>query len=393
MRSFFVCLALIASISVCAQSTSVVIDSLRQSLSVQPNDAQRLATLNQLATIYLRVSGDSTRKYGQQALQLAIETQNSRAQGDACKSLGTLATNEGKLAQARESYLAALDAFTQADYPIGQGQCYNNLGMLANRQGDFESALRYTQQSLEIKTRIGDSAGIANGYNALAAIHEAQQNNDLAIEYYRKTVAMQEKVGSDLRIADAYNNLGRMLFVVGDDNALGWMLKGIQLRRKTQDKKGLASSYRNVAEVYAIRMRNHEKALEFSEHAIGYYRELHDAVPLAECLLFQGNLHKAKGQYTTAILLYRESIAITEPIQSYAILILGEKSVGETLLLTKQYREAEAALEKALQHITAQNAPNIAQQINEVAALLISIGEATNDRQLIQQYTPIISKN
>jgi tetratricopeptide (TPR) repeat protein len=140
-------------------------------------------------------------------------------------------------------------------------------------------------------------------------------------------------------------------------------------------------------------MKNHEKALEFSEYAIGYYRELHDAVPLAECLLFQGNLHKSTEKYTTAIHSYQEAIAITEPIQSYSMLILGEKSLGETLILTQQYREAEAALAKALQHITAQNAPNVAQQINEVAALLIRLGEATNDAKLIQQYTPMISKH
>lgn len=375
-----------------AQNQVREIDSLRRQLPVLATDDQRVNTLNLLASRFLRISGDSTRKYGQQAIQLAITTHDLRAQGEALKTLGTLAMNEGKFEQSKDLYQDALTLFISADYPIGQGQCYNNLGMVANRQEDFVNALIYTNKSLDIKIRIKDSVGIANTYNTLATIYEAQKNYPLALEHYRKTVVLQEKVGTDYRIADAYNNLGRMLLATNSDEALGCLLKAIQIRRKIQDKKGLASSYRNVAEVYAGRLNNFDKATEFAQQAITSYKELHEAVPQAECMTFLADVYTKMAQYDKATPVYQEAAAIVEPIKSFAVLIFAYKGLGETQFALKQYGEATAALEKAMLYVSEQHANNMPQQEQEIAKLLVRVGKESHNKELVNRYEKVLSK-
>lgn len=392
MRPIIAFIACLMAVSAIAQNHQHVMDSLRLRLMATTNDVERVTTLNEIAAKYLRISGDSTRKYGQQAAQIAAATNSLQAHGEALKTLGTLAMNEGKFAQANDLYQDALALFIGSNYLVGQGQCYNNLGMLANRQEDFENALQYVNKSLEVKAQSKDSAGIANCYNTLATIYEGQKNTALALEYYRKALAMQEKVGADSRIADAYNNLGRILLTSNDSEALGCLLKAIQIRRKIQDKKGLASSYRNVAEVYRERLHNLPKAIEFATQAIESYKELHETIQQAECMSFLGDIYAHETQYTTAIQWYEDAISLAEPVKSFRVLISAHHSLGEAQLQTKQYGEATASLEKALMYISEQHAPDSVEQTSGIAELLVRVGKESHDKNLIHRYEPMISR-
>ena len=176
------------------QGQNAKIDSLKSVLQAGRADTQRVNVLYELGKAYYRISPDTVRKLGVQALQLAkrLNFQSGIAKSE--NNIGVSYYFQGDYPKAFEHYEQAMNAYVAAKNQRGISSIYNNLGIIFRRQGNYAKALDYYQKALTIQEKIKDEKLVSYSYNNLGLISSKQGNYKQALAYYEKSLLLKKKL-------------------------------------------------------------------------------------------------------------------------------------------------------------------------------------------------------
>lgn len=267
-----------------------------------------------------------------------------------------LLNNQGK--EAKQSYLEAIEIYTNNNDQKGLAYTYGNLGHLYEKSSDYDSAFFFQVKAMKALELIKDLDGIALIHENLGSIYEDKEQYDRAYLHFSKALERFKVNGNASMLIDAYNNMGDVLRKTGKyQEALVYTQKAVQLSNKTKAYSRLSSAYRDLGKTYNFLNKTDSTFfyLELSRQMyINIYNE--DSKNQAALLnvLYDINQKDAQiadmaRQKRTAAVLYFASaiVAVLLIILSFVFI----KNQRQRIINERNIREKESALLSAKQQL------------------------------------------
>jgi len=214
--------------------------------------------------------------------------------------------------EALESYLAALEMYTECGDRGGVCTASRALGIVYGNKGDCASAMRCFETSLSLARELGDWEGAAKAESNLAIIYDLQgryEDSENAgkscLEYFLGT----EDFATAARIS---NNLG-VLHMSRENYALAieYLEKTIESTRRLGNKQVLAAALVNVGYCHG-KLRNTGKILQCTDEATSILKGPHDLNMLSLAYRNYGIVEMMRSDLQAASEWFEKSVRTAE---------------------------------------------------------------------------------
>lgn len=261
MKNFFTWFLLITTCFVLPSTAQrAEVDSLKAALKVAPQ-ADEASIIYQLAKKYLRISGDTSKRYAEQAITLAKK-------------------------QGNDTLLA---------------YCYSILGAREKYIGNFETALTYHLKALDIRIKLNDTAGLAITYNDIGIVYKNMKRWHEALDFYRKANQYALLAGNTTSVSYTYNNLGTVYNEIGQyDSALLSYQNAIYYAKHSGNGNAIATALSNFADIHFTHKR-YDSALALFKTCLVYDKANDDKYGISLSHMQIANSYSALGLYNKAL--------------------------------------------------------------------------------------------
>jgi len=257
---------------------------------------------------------------------------------------------------AREKYLiAANDARIERDYPKAI-QYYENLVTSSpdDPEIQFELGRLYEDSGAVDKAHDRYSkvlAGDPNNVSALLALGRLElrrSNPQGALDYSNRALPLAIQFGND-------EAKGTILQVIGisydqldkEDEALRYFQQALEVRRKLDDKRGIAVTLNAMAQIQESGGKSAE-ALKNYEEALKIRREIGDKNGMSATLLDLGGFHLYLGHYDQALDLFKQALQVQRDLGNESSQGLCLNNIGLVYLSKADYENALTYFQQAL---------------------------------------------
>jgi len=241
----------------------------------------------------------------------------------------------------------------------GQAGAYRNIGSCHATMSNFATARFYIDRAYRMFERLADSGGMAAALRSHAVVDVHTGGYVQGLERLRRSVELAESIGDREGQVLALNTMGVLYDRLGDyPRALDYYYNSLRISEELGQVSSLALG--NIGGAH-YRMGNMEKAREFTERSLEYFKREGDSHNVALCLGNLGNAYYNLADEERAYRLWNESLALHEELGTQVYIANALRSIGEFHLLWGEY-------DKALDHYA--RARSIAEQIDSAPDLL-----------------------
>lgn len=232
------------------------------------------------------------------------------------------------------------------------------LGKFYMTKENFTEATNSYILALKLEEKIGNQARMADLYDLLGGVYFYQEIFPKSLEYNEKALSIYQNLKDTLQIAKAFNHLGslynsreycekRTADQTRDDykTALNYYQKSLDLLERINHQEGIVNAWACIGNVYR-RSGELEKALEYVQKAISFYRETKNFDRLPSSLRTLGLIYNLQQKFDQALACMLESkeIAIREKLTD-GIQFLYE-DIGQTYENLGDFRNGLAYYKK-----------------------------------------------
>jgi putative nucleotidyltransferase with HDIG domain len=206
--------------------------------------------LRRLAVVlHQRHERDRAHALCEQSQSVAQQIGNNLLAGEALNTLGAMLWHEGRLIEAQDTLLHALE-YEGTSNEL-RARVEQNLGVVANIRGDLDGAMAHYSRSLAEYQNTSDEHGCALAFHNLGIVSRHQQHFDEADRYFRQSLEIAERAG-DMHLQGlcllnhAEVHFARQIFDAARKNAEASLAIFDQLGMREHK----ASAYRVIGVVY-----------------------------------------------------------------------------------------------------------------------------------------------
>jgi two-component system NtrC family sensor kinase len=301
---------LIATAALCfvcnmAFSQNRQIDSLKN-LVLKADENLKIKLYNALSKEYRAFNYDTSAVFAREALKISLATNDSTGEAEAYRNIALANHFTGKTPV--EPYLRrALHFFKLLGNRKGIADCYNNFGLIYSHSG-LDSARVYFDSAVQIFHSLNDVLGEAAALNYIG-------------------IVLQEK---------------------GEyQNAVDYALKGLALRKSTNDYRGIIYSLINVGNIY-LEAEKFDIAIDYYNQSIAFANE-HEREPenmvfnqLGKTYLQLKQYQKAEEQFHKASWaddllvgrLYNETNRLDDALKKFSDALMNSQKSGSKVYAT-----------------------------------------------------------
>jgi len=318
----------------------VFLSGLSQAQSISPDDVVQAREKGELDI------ADST---ATTLLAYANDTNNTSLQADALYQLGRNAMERNNYAQAHQWLNQANAIYLDLNDELSSAKTYRQIGLTYRYQSDYATALEYLYMAMAIYQRNGSEQDLSSINNSLGVVLEKMGQFNEAAAHHQLALEIDYKLNDETGIASGLYNLGDIRRVLGDyEQALEYFRQALALDEASGNKKNIAYSTYKLGYVN-MQLGQYKDAAQYMQRAHALFTEI-DAVRdidwalsgLSELALKEGNLPEAKS-------LAIEIIGRAEKYQYKSLLLDVYHTLIEIYVAQKQYNEALALIEKAIE--------------------------------------------
>ena len=306
--------------------------------------------------------------YLQKGLLAAQKANHLKLLGEAYTGLGFVFDKMGRLDEAEKSYMEALEAVSEIDFPEGSCRVLNYMGIIRKRRGDFNGALDFYRRALDISIQKKFLWSAMNLNGNLGNLFISKGDLVSGLDYYQKSLQLSEDI-SDRRIesinllnightlnemgdleqaekhftqainklielgdrgseAITLNNLGLLYYRKGEIyKSIEHYQKGLQLARAANQPRAELANHIGLAEDFAA-IASFDEAGREAELARAMAREINDFEQLSAALSILAEIKYERGDISGAAEIVKTFLAqadqIEEPYQKARIMLIGE---------------------------------------------------------------------
>jgi tetratricopeptide (TPR) repeat protein len=342
-----------------ALSQSVNTDSLFRSLSESIPDTNKVLTLCRISNAYFHSTHDTSKKYADEALELAKYIHYRLGEAKALTLIGNLYTNEGKFAKALKIHLQVLQISEELDNPVMTAASYNNIALIYETQHDYRNALEnylkakiIYEQLAKDKNTTPENIKKVNNYLITTILNvgsDYEQMNLLDSALYYQNEAYEFAI----RFKDDHQglilaNLGSIYFKLGEyglsESNYRAALPHLQ---SLDDKYSIADALQGIASVFA-KHKQTDSSLAYAFTSLSYAKSASNAKAISNATLLIAQAYESKQKIDSAYYYYKMSVAtrdsmfndeVVREIQSMNLIEqIRQKDKAEALLAEKQTR-------------------------------------------------------
>jgi predicted ATPase/class 3 adenylate cyclase len=236
------------------------------------------------------------------------------AQGPVRLKLGQVLELVGNWNGALEAYRQALELAEQRADRRAQAQCQTAIGELYRKRGQYDDAGLWLERAQAGCEAIGDEAGVGQALHYAGSVAAQRGDYPTAKALYQQSLTIRRALDDKPHIASLLSNLGIVARSQGNYPAARSLHEeGLAIRRQLGDRRAIAVSLNNLGNV-ALDQQDYVEARACLEEALTLQREVGDKQYIAHSLNNLGNVVRAQGDFAAARALYRESLSIVHEI-------------------------------------------------------------------------------
>ena len=290
------------------------IDSLDKLLQTDIHDTSRIITLNALGRAWMYRTPDTAIILSNQALELAVKSDDMKGQGNSNSNLGIYHWLKGDYSLSLSHHFKALKAREQQADKKGIVASLGNIGVVYRNQGDYPKALDYYFKALRMGEEIDDKKRIAIQLSNIGVVYWNQADYAKALEYYKRALKIDEEMGYKADIAADLGNIGIVYSNQGKYNkALEYYLRALKVDEEIDNKSGIAIRLGNIGVVYSDQGET-TKALEYFFKALKIDEEMDNKNGIAMKLGNIGALYTTVGRFKEAEVYLDRALKMSESI-------------------------------------------------------------------------------
>lgn len=303
LRSLFLFVLLLPNLACFSQQR--LVDSLVETLKVQPLDTNRVQMLIEISDQLRGIEPNEAIKFGEQARDLALQLHYSKGLAMAYKYIGLGYSVQNQYLEATLNWQEAQRIFQEIGDQDGVANILSNLGTLYSTQDDDEKALELYLQALEIAEASDNKMRILTVSLNIGLIYQKKESTrSKALDYYFVTLRLSEELNYPIGIGYASVNMGEIFFAQEDDStALIYFEKS---REALQNTDALPYSMINIAKVY-LKRGDYLHAKEVLESAYSIANETNSKLYMAQALMGMASVYVGQNIPERAIQVLREA--------------------------------------------------------------------------------------
>ena len=262
-----------------------------------------------------------------------------------------------------EIYLALGDAYERKGEPERAIENYekaiklepNNfrvslgLGKLYLMAGKQDKSVELLGQALVASTQLNNDQGRADVLNAMGIVHQRGQRFDEAERSFLESIAIKNKIGDRRGVAVSLQNAANLYSQQGKFAAAeAKALEALKIFEELDNKPGIADIHYNLGHIYQD-TGQFPRALESFRRALTMARGLGNIAFLAQLYERIGQIYYFLGSYSDADTYQRQALAERERIGDEAGVIRSLQSLADVELEQGRLKEALERERKALE--------------------------------------------
>jgi two-component system NarL family sensor kinase len=233
-------------------------DSLKQTLTKNQPDTQRVKTLVKIGWNLLGPYAVEGLKYANQAINISQKIGYKKGLADGYFIRGQMYFNINEQDSTKGDYNTARRLYKQINDIGGLARVYSEIGRMLRIQGKLADAIIYFQQSADMFEKIHDDDGTADCLVLLANNYNLMNNFDKALLTYKKALAIRIKLGDENMVGQTLGGIGMTYRnMAGDDiaskhfkPAIDYMMRSRKIFVKLDHKLNIALITKEIGVTY-----------------------------------------------------------------------------------------------------------------------------------------------
>lgn len=214
---------------------------------------------------------------------------------------GNLAEDMGRLKDAFEYYLKALQNFEASNETKSIAVILNNLGVIYQKMGNFEHAFDCFYRAIVINKSIDAVYDMCMNYGNLGILYKESGRLQEAIATYDTATKIAEENGFVLDIARNKLNKGNLFVIVKDFEAAEKnFLESLKLCEENTIEYGKMLNYNALSDLY-LKMGTLDKAEIYAKKALEIAEGFDETEVLRESNVKLSSIYEEKGLFETAL--------------------------------------------------------------------------------------------
>jgi len=253
-------------------------------------------------------------EFFEKALMLSRNAGFNTGIGDCFIELAKINSKRGNIGDALSQFHEAADAFEKSKETLRAYECIQLLSDTCYKIGNYDQALESRLKALDYAKQSKENKLIASSYNKSGDVYKALGDYSKAIDNHEHALKIFESLSDKEMIAmtnffigNCYNWADQL------DTAFSFLDKSLQLADELNIPAIQVKSTGSLAILFT-KLKEYDKSMDYFFQAIDYVNITGDMLLKADLLKSFGNLFIEKQDYTQAIKVLTESLAIAESI-------------------------------------------------------------------------------
>jgi tetratricopeptide (TPR) repeat protein len=248
-------------------------------------------------------------RYTTEALPVAEATQYPKVIGRALEAIGRVHNSFGDKRKAVEYCEKALPLLRAAGDRAGEANALENAGVAFSGMGDRRKALAYYNQSAEIFESLHDSRMLAEVQGNIGLVYDNLGEYGHALESHASELRIARQMSDRVTEAVALNNVATAYTGLGEfQKALDTYTAALKINRALENDWNVSINLNNIAWVYGqLGDRQHGSS---STRRLELIRKVNDQRRMASTLNNIAAVHADSGAYRKAIEVHSEALSL-----------------------------------------------------------------------------------
>lgn len=229
-----------------------------------------------------------------------------------------------------------------------KGKSYLRLAFLETREGDHATSLKYYNTGLQTFVYLKDSSKIALTLNALGDTYRELGEFDDSYLYLTRSYQVARKMNDSLIMCFALHNIGVVFKELGQyEIAINHLNLSQTISDKIKDLNGIAYCNDELGDVY-LGMKDFVQSEKYLRSALGFARKQKISVLIPRIQSHLADLYYGMNDWDKSVLYYDSVYAINKELGNPYGIAQCELGKGKVLLKLERFSEAKGLFERSL---------------------------------------------
>jgi tetratricopeptide (TPR) repeat protein len=234
------------------------------------------------------------------------------------QKMASLELRIGKLKEAGDHVLAALELNTKANNTVFMSYNYFGLGEIYRLQENFTKAHQMYRQGYSLALKCNDFAALYSGCSNIGLMHEHRRQFDSSLYYYKKGLDLSLQNNKKENIAKMYE---RISGVYGQTNRLALALetafKSLAMKEELGDIRQISISQVNLSHIYK-QMKKYPEAHKYVTLALEAAKKIKDLNLMEGCYKSRGFIFEKEQKYKESLEAFFDYMVIHDSLIMYS---------------------------------------------------------------------------